>query len=532
MAVIDITTPSILNRPSFYPLTLKHGSVISTTKFAGFRNQYAGINHSTLLTKIATHVQDTGGYNAIPKDKKFTLIKLGTAGGNAIAPVDSFYSSGQGYAAHLEYNRGSIITSELGEELGNHVMQINPTWDYYADVAPYVLARTNAWHKGFSDAIASHNGIPLGEVNCFGEYGHFHIPNGGRPGSAYGDAPKAAMYRGSLASQASAKKKYVPSTNTFLAGEDDYFAENRYNSHNFCHRAYYQSLGNLGGNYIPEFLYIIERMYLAAPDRRQILFTWDQIQDLTRVPNLFLDGKAGWRFRFQSPPGHLVMAHTVWRVMPPYIAEALTFIACLHTTGFVCWNSQDGFADVPIDGNHKSVLGHWDYDNPHIWRYNGAHRKWKPLGSPMVDWNPSTPGHPGDYNSPGITGGFPYYPNTTVDAMVIAHRKYGQIEPYLSGRVKWATFSTDGGTNYYTPSSGSEGVYISSYGNPNYNASNPALDIPINRQPYATYCNGVCMYFDPYTLPNQSKHVVFKDGADTFDLGNLPGSRLIIKIFR
>lgn len=534
MAVIDVGPVSDL-QPSYYFDGLLSGGLRTTSKILALKNMYPGVSISDFVSKVATHAMDNGGGNTIPNDKKAVLGKMGTAGGNPYADPTSFYNAGRNFAAHVGYDLGCIMTSEIGEEVGIAMQNQNPGADWDTVIQPAISARTNAFHKGFADAMMEHNSVPLGDVKSYGEYGSFHIPNQGQASGVFGSSGKLASYRISLENQTNAKRQYNASTDSFSSQDDKYFAEGRVNAHNFMPRLYYQSMHAHGGAYLANMLFQAERMYAAAPDRRQMVFTWDKIQDLERQNEFgqilpFLDGLGGNSFKFSNPAGTLSISHGNGIVVPFDVCEIIAFYYCVYGEGVFVWSDTDGILNVPPEGHEQGLYGGYEDGpgNPYVVR--GNVRKWKPDGGVAVDYSPGNPLHPKYYDN-SAAGGFNRLPITPINGFRSGHDRYGRCEPYLSGRWKYAEFSTDGGGTYYTPASGSAGTYISGYQQPNYYSQHPVLDPPYYHQPWAHFNNGVCVYFDPYTLPWKYKNVVFRDGGNTYNMGALPGSKLIIKIF-
>lgn len=526
MPVQDIITPAYADRPAFFPQTLKYATRKPSSRYFGIRNQYPDIPVSQLIQKVATHLQDTqGGDSTIPAENKFTLAKMGTAGGNIHGSEQDFYNAGAGYASNIGFNKKTILTSEIGEELGNHIAAANPGWDWYANVDPYVRVRTNAFLKGFTDSMLSHHGGNISDILNFGEYGSMHVPNWGNPAGVAGNVTKENGFKNSLNSQLAARKHYNTSTEGWEGFDDVYFSSGRYDRHNLLHRAYYGSLSHLGGGYIHNLLYAFERGYCSAPDRLQGVFSWDLIQDMIRLPDYsFIDAKAGWNFKF--PDGTYYMGHGpgAWRVMPPIVAELVGWYSWMYTKLLVIWNSYGGFRDVAISGNHRGVLGGVDG----TWKWNGNIRTWTPNGGGEQTYNESAgqPAGPGSSNT-----GFPPYPGTTLDMFFVGYDKGCTVEPYALEPWKYAKYSQDGGNTYFTPSSGSAGTNIGRLNNPNYNSNHPVLHPSFNGGAMVHVSSGVVSYCDLHTRHDVYKHVVVQDGANTYDLGMLRGQKLYIKRF-
>lgn len=520
MAVIEVTEP-FLREPTYFPLSLSRGPLLTNrTKIAGHKNQFQ-VPHSEVLARMATHILDTGGFDStIPPDQKFTLSKMGTAGVDIHAEPSAFYMAGRNYAAATGHSRSLVHTSELGEEIGNHG-------------ASDVREKTNQYNKGYTEAIRDYHGIPIGEVRNFGEYGEVNVGGLGQPGRTYNNPGKLATYRNNLSSKENARKNFNAGNDGFDSHAFKYWSTGMEGCHNFTHRAYYGSLGNLGGNYIANLLFGFEKVGLGSPDRSQGVFNWNKIQDLIRLPAYnYLDVTDGWNYKFTNPAGKLYIGNNPLTVAPPHILEWVCYYSCLYGVGFFDWDDSSGIKDTAIEGFQKDIFG--GYDDGVNWTTKGHLKYWTPSGGSEVSYDSSNPAHPKWYNAPGIQGGFSKYPLTTIDAAVVGNWKWAQCAPYL-GDIEYASFSTDGGSTYYTPNPGSNGVRITTYMAPNYNTANPVLDAPANRQPHAhissTSAGTVCIYLNPYSTPDIYKNVVFRRGGNTYNMGSCRGSKLIIKIF-
>lgn len=519
MATIEITEP-FLRQPTYYPLCLSRGpAIVNRTRVAGHKNQFIAPN-SLILEKMATHIMVTGGHDSnVPHEYKFSLSKMGTAGVNIHSDPSAFNMAGRNYAAATGNSKGLVHSSELAEEIGNHG-------------ASDVRTKTNEYHKGYTHAIMEQHGIPFGEVKSYGEYGEVNVGGLGRPGNVYGNPTKLAAYRNALSSQENARKNYNPGNDGFDSVNFKYWAAGMDSCHNFTHRAYYGSLGNLGGNYIAELNFGFERVALGSPDRSQALFGWNKVQDLIRLPHNYLDITDGWTYKFNNPPGRLYIGNNPLSVAPPHILEWVVFYSNLYGVDVLIWDDMNGVKDTPIEGFQRDIFG--GYDDGVNWYTKGYQRHWIPEGGTPVSYDPNDPSHPRHYNAPGVQGGFSKYPFTTNDAAVAGRWKWEQIAPYLS-QVEYASFSTDGGSTFYTPTPGSNGVRISTYLAPNYNSANPVLDAPANRQPHAhissTSAGTVCIYLDPYSTPDVHKNVVFRRGGVDYNMGSCQGCKLIIKVF-
>lgn len=501
-------------QPTFPPQFYKHVQHISRHKISGFKNQYS-VPDATLIASGISHLQDTGGGNNIEPDRKFTLAKLGTAGGNAFAPVETFYQAGYNYALNTGVSKKLVLTEEIGEEIN-------------ATTAGQKRDKTNAFHRGYLQAFKDrYPGIKISDLNTFG--GYDGVGNVGNVGNTYKNPSALSTYRRTMESRENARKAYNPSFNNFSETNDiEYFSSGKSELHNILIRKYFSSLADLNGEYFPSLLFTSQKLYLADPTKRQLIFTWEGIQDLLRLPNSFFDVADGWRYVFKEPAGKLYVGYNNGTQIPPYIAYGLGFLSPLLTEGFVVWSGSMPFKDVPLEGNHKNIFG-GDYDGNGKWTNVGHIRQWMPKGSNQwQDYGTGGPGKPAYH--PNANPGFPKSPHTAVDGFYAGIADYTRIENRVNRGKYWAKFSTDGGNSWYTPEQGSNGLKLADFEQPNYSAKHPAIDVAAFKLPIVIIGEGdagsVLIYYNTYKLPTDSDEVVIQYKDKIYNIGQLRGSKI------
>ena len=501
-------------QPTFPPQFYKHPQKLSSHKILGFKNQY-GVTDAVLLSSNISHLQDTGGGNDIAPDKKFTLAKLATAGGNANASEEEFRRQGYNYALNTGVNKKLVLTSEIGEELDNKGVKNKHT-------------KTNAFAEGYVQAFRDRDqNVKISDIGIYGEYGG--VGNQGDVGSTYQKPVTLEAYRQTMTSQEQARRLFEPSYNRFSeTGQSTYFSLGRHAVQNVLIRQYFSSLADLNGGYFPNLVFTSQKMYLAASDRKQIGFSWEGIQDLIRLPNSFFDVADGWRYVFKEPAGKLYVGYNNGTQIPPYIAYGLGFLNPVLMEGLVVWSGSMPFKDVPLEGNHKNIFG-GDYEGKGVWADVGAVRKWMPEGSSeWVDYGKGGEGMPAyHYNA---DKGFPKSPYTAIDAFYAGAADYARIESRLNKAKYWVKLSQDGGKNWYTPAAGTRGLELSDFEKPNYSDKHPAIDIAAFRLPIAIVGEGdagsVLIYYNTYKLPTDSDNVVIEHKGKTYNIGQLQGSKI------
>lgn len=539
MAVIDIT-PSDNLQPTYYLDSLKYDNLPSVSKIRGFKNQYKGISTTEFVLRVATHAMATGGTSdAIPYDKTFALAKMGTGGSNKHGDVQSFENAGRNLAIQISHNRNFILTSELGEELGNAIGQANPGKPWH-EIEPMVRERTVAFHKGFVQEMMGHHGIKVHEVLSFGEYGAFHVPHQGKPSTIGSNPSLLAAYRLSMSTKENAQKQYQPSYNSFHATDRDKYYETYMSWMNMLHRLYWQSMSDVKGAWVYDMLYQVFRIALGTgtgDDKRlQLFFGWDKIQDLQLsdehgniIPHL--DGIAGTAIAFNNPKGVLSIAHGGGATMPFPHALAATNLSMILTEGEVCWSDVSDIEDVTPEGHEEGLYGGYEdgRNNPYFHR---GYPEWTPDGGNIGSYTPGDPNQPKHYNAPGVTGGFNRLPLTTKQAKIAGANMYAEMEQYLSGRWRFPSIQVNSGS-WYTPQAGSAGnSYIPSAGQPNYYTEFPLLDWVYQELGISLFNNGVCVYYNPRLQPHLTEIVKFKVDDIEYDLGEIPGCQYTVKVFR
>jgi len=495
----DVGSQHTFLQPTFHPKLFSAGYKLSPNKITGFKNQYT-VSDNAFYTSGVTHLLDTGGGHPIPPENKFTLAKLESAGGDAAASEDAFRQYGYNYAIQTGVNKKLILTGEIGEQIDN----------YKGSPKPAKLPRTNAFYEGYLQAFKDrYPGTKVSDLYLFGEYGG--VGNQGEPNRIYGKPEQIAAYRETMSSLQQARRAFEPSFSRFsTTDQSTYFSLGKYPIHNVLIRVYFWSLSDVGGGYFPNLLYTFEKMYLAAPDRKQFVFTWDKIQDMMGKP--YLDVASGWSYKWSNPNGKFYVGFNPLGVIPPYIAYGVGIFSQIFTEGFGVWSDSSGFSDVPVEQHSKGLVS------------TGGIKSWKPEGKEWEDW--------GKIGQPSISdkGGFSKYPLTAIDAFYAGAADYAQIESRLNKAKYWVKHSKDGGKTWYTPNAGTRGLEVSDFQKPNYNPKNPILDISAEKLPIVIFGEGdagdVVIYYNTYKLPTDSDNVVIEHKGKTYNIGQLQGSKI------
>lgn len=526
--------PKAWYKPTYYPQCLLYGSVTNPNRFFGICDMYADKTFAEILSKGITHLLDTGGGTVdIPVANKFALVKFGTEGVGSGQSWQQFRDAGYNYAASMGNENNLILTGELEEQLQNTT---NP--NDYNNAEAYALA----FYRGYIEKRReSSPGLPIGDTNCFGEYRG--IGAQGAPEKIIENGALAARYRTSLSSQTEARRRFFAEEDDFkkwdgsqyIVQDMTYFANGHYDWVNVLFKLYAVTMSNRYGSFIPNFIYHSQKMYLAAPDRAQFVFTWELVEDLPGGGNpITLSFRSGYAYQFTNPAGKLEVKRNFKSCLPPYMALQLGFFACLLTRGLGVWSAGNGLRNVPLQGNHERVFGYWDQDanGNTVFVREGSEITWTPEGGTKVNWVE------GDASMPQRTGantGFSKFPMQTLDAFYEGYDMREQIHDYCDDSLEWVKFSRDGGATWYTPEAGSNGLHLSKYGSPNAHANSPVIDLYTNLQGIGLWGTGtageVAIYCNTFLLPTETEHVIFDRGGTLHDLGQIRGTDLFIKTF-
>jgi hypothetical protein len=492
-------------QPTFFPQSMLHSVDFDLGgKVLGVKNMYAAdAGHVNNLNRGWTHMMNPGeqsGQPTLPWDQHFVLMKRhfnDMEGHKNDSNTNWFYQSGQLYAQQTGYTPGLVLTGEIGEDLMN-VGGVDP------------MGKDIAFHRGYSDAMAA-QGYAMHQHRNFG--GYDGVEGAGWLARTFNNASQRDRHIAAMSSQSEARKRWDQGNEQY-SGETNYAA--RYNACNILHKFYYRSFYNHNGYLVPNFMFAYEKMYVAYPDRRQIVFAWELIEE---IEGSVVNWLPPVDFYFSNPSGVLTVGWRSKGYLPAYIALNVSFFSFLLTEGMVIWSDDGGYRNVPPD-NHTQAL----------FASGGNRRTWTPTGGSPQGWQQGNGSMPQDN---GVKG-FAPFPLTAVDAIHQGAYLYSQIRGRITTSLRYAKFSHDGGSTWIDPVTGSLGAEVSKFGAPNPGQANLAHRA-FDRRGICLFGQGpegkVVIYHNPFKGPHQSDNVRVQEGGTTYNLGTVYGGELRIETF-
>ena len=295
------------------------------------------------------------------------------------------------------------------------------------------------------------------QTNLLGDYGQDEYCPHLRPYTeAAGQHDK---FRASMASQSAARQNWREGEQDFNGGTMAYLGtDGGYNSRNWSFKLYLDSLYFFGEKLDYSLLYVIERMYMAVPDRLLWGYTWSELE---AVQNLMDRNHGGYRVAWTNPNGDIIQKWLL--TMPFQVGVSIGFLSTLCANGLLIWNSNDKVS--PLKARFTTQYTH--------------KVEWQQTGGSIQDYNDGDPSQPDEYTGDGAK--FPRTPMTGEDALYAGYWMACQIKD-RADTLEYANFSykiNGGGTqNGYNgtnaPQLGTEygAPYLSFYTRPNYGQNN------------------------------------------------------------
>jgi hypothetical protein len=515
---MPVLKPADWYQPTFFPQNfLSATSIALGNKVLGLKNMYSPeISHQAVLAKGWTHLMNPGTQTVAPYNQtnvgwgnQFTLMKYFFNSMNTHV-TDSgnswFYDSGKLWAQVTEYNVNQYLTGEILEEFYNTPGYVDPE------------GKAIAFYQGYTDEMAS-QGKGMDQHRCYGDYDG--VVGVGNVSRIEGSTSQRDAHINAMSTQTLARKYYDPSMSSFVS-TDTFYSTAKSSAHHVLHQMYYRRWKNQLGYWIPQLIFSMERMYLAHSNRKQSVFAWELIEEMEGLIVGFL---TSYDYLYTSPAGKLTLADRPTPAAPPELMGFAAFFSLLLGEGMVNWSDTEGVKNVPAQGHDKRL-----FDND-TGQASGNRRSWT-TGSGTVNWSLGDSSMP-QFNA-GNTNGFIGKPMTAIDAIHQYAGIYAQIKDRVTTSLRWAKFSSNGGSSYTTPVSGSLGAEVSKYGAANFGQHNIVLRCH-DRKGIALFGTGsagkVCIYYNPFLLSNQTEQVRIEENGQVYNLGAVHGCTLHVETF-
>lgn len=486
--VKEVMRPRSLIMPAWSPLWWQDKSwqINSTTdRIFGLTTVLSNVAYADALKKV-THLQHGPVVDSVSLSRVW--VNLRAYSGSTTDQIAANYPSNLGYLAMAQMDEDEFTIQQAND----------------------------AYRKIYEKLQAQFGVTSPNQTNLYDDY--WSPLSGGNidlkfPLERTGKSAIWTKLRAGMANLSIARKKWGDTEGEFTV-ETAYSSAGWYNYHNWFSGGYLSDFwsaadGVRGYNLV----YNLERMALAFPDRKRIVYGWDLFDNT--ASQLYAYGTF-LALKFSSPSGDILLNSAV--VVPHAIMEEEAFWARLIGNGYVMWNVHPRQTkDIAQWGPSfwgGGEDGSWTVPTP--WK-----TLWRPNGGSPVNYDKNNGSHPAlIYNTSN-----PPLGNVDVGTQgaVSGSHLFDEIENrqttlvYASFTFTKAGVTTNGYVSGTTPTTGTAGdARVSRYGDPNYGQDNIASQAE-NRLPicmYGTGPGGKCIIFcNRYAAPGEVQTVTVSNGS-------------------